>query len=72
MESRIARQVAEIERLKRLGRDGSDAVRQLGLLRHAMNELRRQSGHRSVGEEDARRSDLDAALKFLSQKSGFR
>lgn len=72
MESRIVQPIAEIERLERSGQDISNAVHQLTLLRHTLNKMRRQFAQLPVDELDAKRSDIAAALKFLSQKTKHR
>ena len=67
METRIAEQSAEVERLKLFGQDTSGAVSRLKLLRHALDEMRIQLGHLSLSEMDARRSDIAVALRLLSR-----
>ena len=68
METRIAEQATEIERLRLFGQDTSEAVRRLKLLRHALDEMRIQLGHLSLSEMDARRSDVAVALRLLSRE----
>jgi predicted S18 family serine protease len=68
METRIAEQSAEIERLKLFGQDVSEAVNRLRLLRHALDEMRIQLGHLSLSEMDVKRSDVAVALRMLSQE----
>jgi hypothetical protein len=63
MESRIEQQTALIERLQQSGQDTSDAERRLGLLRHALEEMRIQLGQLSPTELDAKRADIGTALK---------
>ena len=67
METRIAEQSAEVERLKLFGQDTSQAVNRLKLLRHALGEMRIQLGHLTLSEMDARRSDVAVALRLLSR-----
>ena len=67
METRIAEQSAEVERLKLFGQDTSEAVSRLKLLRHALDEMRIQLGHLTLSEMDARRSDVAVALRLLSR-----
>ena len=68
METRIARQIEEIERLRLFGKDISEATRRLKLLRHALDEMRLQLGHLSLSEMDIKRADVSLALALLSQK----
>jgi len=68
METRIAEQAAEIERLRLFGQDISEAMRRLKLLHHALDEMRIQLGRLSLSEMDARRSDVAIALRMLSRQ----
>lgn len=68
METRIAEQSAEVERLKLFGQDTSEAVNRLRLLRHALDEMRIQLGHLSLSALDAKRSEVAIALRMLSQE----
>jgi hypothetical protein len=62
MQSRIEQQTALIGRLQQSSQDTADAERRLGLLRHALEEMRIQLGQLSPTELDARRADMGAAL----------
>lgn len=67
METGIAQRRLEIERVKQLSLDTSDLERQLELLQAALNDLRNQHGQLSL-KEDHKISDVDAALRALSQR----
>lgn len=59
MELRIQQQIEAIERQKQAGEDTSDAVRRLGLLRRALDEMRIQLGQLSPTERDNKRPGTD-------------
>jgi hypothetical protein len=59
MELRIERQVEAIERQKQAGEDTADAVRRLGLLRRALDEMRLQLGQLSPTDRDRKRPGTD-------------
>jgi hypothetical protein len=61
MEARIEQQIVSIDRLQQSGQDTSDAERRLGLLRHALEEMRIQLGQLSPTERDAKRAGMGAA-----------
>jgi hypothetical protein len=66
METRIEQQAAEVNRLRQLGQDTTAGERRLFLLHRALEEMRIQLGHLSPTDLDARRADVDAAMRVLS------